>query len=88
MLCALGWAVSVFIGSWLATRLGANRHPGHGIIVGGILLGLAIFNMAMLPYPAWFWLNLISFPVCFISGSLLGRGKGRAPLQQDLNGKS
>lgn len=71
---AMAWALTVFVSSWLATRLGTNRQPAHGIVVGMILLGLAIFNMSLLPYPLWFWGNLLTFPACFLSGSRLGRG--------------
>jgi hypothetical protein len=73
LLCAMGWWLTVFVSSALATRLGVNRHPVHGLVVGSILLALAIFNMAMLPYPAWFWVNLVTFPLSCLAGIWLGR---------------
>ena len=75
LLAVLGWTLGTFVSSWIATRMGHNRHPAHGIVTGAILLALAVMNMAMLPYPAWFWvLNLVAFPACGYFGSRLGRG--------------
>ena len=74
LLASLGWGLGTLASSWLATRLGPKRHAAHGFAVGLILLALAVANMAMLPYPAWFWiLNLIVFPACFCFGARLGR---------------
>lgn len=67
------WGLTTFLGSWVAARLGTGRHRAHGIVVGLILLGLAIMNMSMLPYPIWFWVgNLVAFPLGFYFGSRLG----------------
>lgn len=78
--CAVGWAAMPFAGSWLATLLG--RHPAHGIIVGGILLALAGFNMYMLPYPLWFpAVILVAFPLGTLLGTWLGRGTTPLPMQ-------
>ena len=73
LLCAVGWWLSVFAGGWLATRLGTNRHVAHGIIVGMILLAMAVANMMMLPYPSWFWINLLTFPAFCAAGIWLAR---------------
>ncbi len=73
LLCTVGWWLTVLVSCWMATRLGANRHPAHGIVVGLILLALAVFNMAMLPYPLWFWINLIAFPASCLCGIWLAR---------------
>ena len=73
LLVVVAWGLTTFVGSWLATRLGAGRHPAHGIVVGAILLAAVAFNMAMLPYPIWFWVNLIVFPVCCFWGIKLAR---------------
>jgi hypothetical protein len=74
LLASLGWGLGTLASSWLAVRLGPKRHAAHGIAVGLILLALAVANMAMLPYPAWFWiLNLTVFPTCFCFGARLGR---------------
>jgi hypothetical protein len=72
----VGWGLAAFTSSWAATRLGANRHPAHGIGLGLLLLAAAVLNMLMLPYPAWFWVAvLIALPVCFLLGARLGRGR-------------
>jgi hypothetical protein len=69
------WAVAPFAGAWLATRLGTNRHPAHGYVVGAILLALAGLNMAMLPYPVWFPIVIVgTFLVGTFCGTRLGRG--------------
>ena len=69
----LAWSLTTFLCSWLATRLGSERHLAHGIVVGSILLALAIINMSMLPYPVWFWAgNLTLFPLGFYAGARLG----------------
>ena len=74
LLASLGWGLGTLASSWLATRLGPKRKAVYGIAVGLILLALAIANMAMLPYPTWFWAsNLILFPLCFCFGARLGR---------------
>ncbi len=79
LLVVLGWGLCTFVSSWLSTRIGSKRHPAHGILIGAILLTLAIVNMAMLPYPVWFWiLNLFGFPACCYAGVMLGRGREAA----------
>lgn len=69
LLCAVGWWLTVLASCWLATRIGARRHAAHGIVVGVILLGMAILNMSLLPYPLWFWMNVIIFPACCALGT-------------------
>lgn len=69
------WGMTVFVSSWVATRLGTGRHLAHGLVVGAILLAAAVFNMAMLPYPSWFWINLIVFPMAFFWGAKLAQGR-------------
>jgi hypothetical protein len=63
------WAAAPLSGAWLATRLGTTRHAAHGLVVGAILLALAGFNMAMLPYPLWFPIVIVS---TFLLGTILG----------------
>lgn len=76
LLAVLGWWLCTFVSSWLSTHIGYKKHPAHGILVGAILLTLAVVNMAMLPYPAWFWiLNLVGFPACSCAGIMLGCGR-------------
>lgn len=75
LLGAVGWGLTVFVSAWLATRLGSKRHLAHGVLVGALLLTAALFNMAMLPYPIWFWIfNLIAFPAGAWYGAKLGQG--------------
>ena len=67
--------MTVFVSSWLATRLGTGRHLAHGLVVGAILFAAVVFNMAMLPYPIWFWVNLIVFPIACLWGAKLAQGR-------------
>ncbi|MSR79362.1 MAG: hypothetical protein EXS11_01400 [Gemmataceae bacterium] len=52
--CGLFWSITAFVSTWTATRLGPGRHPAHGYGLGGFLLGMAVFNIVILPYPIWF----------------------------------
>jgi hypothetical protein len=73
--CTAIWAAAPLSGAWLATRLGTGRHASHGFVVGAVLLALAGFNMAMLPYPVWFLVvNLVTFPLGTFLGVRLARG--------------
>jgi len=80
-LAAVAWGFTTFVSVWLATRLGAGRHPAHGIVVGLILLSAGVMNMLMLPYPIWFeLLNLVTFPLGIYWGVKLARaGRGGSP---------
>lgn len=60
------WACTAFIGTWISGRLG-NRLAA--IVVGGLLLAAAIFNIAMLPYPLWFALVQ---PIAILAAVALG----------------
>jgi hypothetical protein len=76
LLAGMAWGLTTFFSAWLATRLGADRHPAHGILVGLLLLSAAIANMSMLPYPKWFWiLNLVVLPTGMCLGAWLGRAR-------------
>ncbi len=74
----VAWGISVFVSVWVATRLGTNRHPAHGIVVGLLLLSAAACNMAMLPYPARFEVaNYLLLPLAVFLGVKVGRGYDR-----------
>ena len=75
-ICALMYGATTFISAWLATRLGATRHPAHGYGVGAFLILAVIYNMSQLPYPLWFEvLVLLLFPLGIYWGVKLGRGE-------------
>ena len=76
LLGGVGWGATMFISVWLATRLGSNRNPIHGYVVGVILIAAAIFNISMLPYPTWFsLLNLVVLPAALYCGVRLARAR-------------
>ena len=80
LLASSGWGLAVFLSSWVATRVGANRHPAHGIALGSLLFLAAVANMLMLPYPVLFWAaNLSVLPVGLIAGPMLGKLPARPP---------
>jgi hypothetical protein len=85
-LAVLAYGMTVFVSSWVATRLGTGRHPAHGIVVGALLLAAIVCNMAMLPYPIWFWVNLIVFPMACLAGAK--QAQGRPAKQPPADGPS
>ena len=66
---SVGWTLTVVAASWTATRMGTGRHPAHGLGIGGFLLGLAVFNMVILPYPILF--KVVTF-ITLSLGAYLG----------------
>ena len=81
-----GWGATTFASTWLATRVGAARHPAHGIVVGSLLLLAVVFNMYHLPYPLWFEvLNLVVFPLGIYYGVKLGREERNAKSVTDIS---
>ena len=72
----VGWGGTMFISTWLATRLGARRHPAHGFGVGSLLLLAVIYNMYHLPYPIWFViLDLVVLSLGIYYGTKMGGGE-------------
>lgn len=72
----LGWSLTMFIVCWLATRLGANRHPAHGYGIGALLLAAAAFNIASLPYALWFKIvSIVVLPLSMYLGVFLARAR-------------
>ncbi|NKB32786.1 MAG: hypothetical protein GKR91_06775 [Pseudomonadales bacterium] len=81
-LAGVGWGGLMLACTFIATRLGHNRHPGHGYGVGLFLLAMAVYNMAMLPYPIWLWvLNLTVLPAAAYLGTTLAQENQLTPEQ-------
>lgn len=68
IIAVIGWNLATLAGPWIATLLSRNQRPWPGILLGISLIGMAVFNMAMLPYPIWFWIsNLLGLPAtCYL----------------------
>jgi len=82
-IAVVGWGVTTFVSAWIATRLGAGRHPAHGFAIGSLLFVAAAFNMYMLPYPIWFELAiLLILPLAILGAVKLGRAP--QPHQSDV----
>ena len=76
VIAVAGWGLAVLSGTWVATRLGAGRHPAPGLVVGSLLLAAAVMNMLMLPCPIGFWVgNLVVFPSATYLGTKWGRAR-------------
>ena len=76
LLGGVGWGGTMFFSVWMATRLGSNRKPIHGYLVGVTLISAVIFNISMLPYPTWFsLLNLVVLPTALYFGVRLGKAR-------------
>ena len=64
-----GMGRTAFLGTWTAYRIG-NRGPAA--VVGLVLLAGLVFNLSMLPYPAWFKVaNLLVIPIAIVLGGHL-----------------
>lgn len=73
-IAAIGWLLTAFVGAWLATRLGNDRHPTHGYMVGTILFLAAAYNMLFLPYQLWFEIVIfLGVPLVIFLGVMLAR---------------
>lgn len=72
----VGWGATMLVSTYLATRLGTHRHPAHGYGVATITIALVIFNLSMLPYPAWYWIfMLVVMPAAAFFGIRLGKAR-------------
>jgi hypothetical protein len=79
-MAVVAWGGTTFVSVWLATRMGAGRHPAHGIGVGSLLFLAAAFNMFMLPYPVWFKIvSLLVLPLAIFAAVKLGRAPQSRP---------
>ncbi|WP_435007639.1 hypothetical protein P12x_004906 [Tundrisphaera lichenicola] len=74
------WAATTFASMWLAGRIGGR---GSSAVVGLILLAGVVYNVAKLPYPAWFKVaTLIAIPAAIYLG-LRSRRKASAVNSED-----
>lgn len=68
---ALAWGATAAAATWVASRAGGRP---AGIIVALLLAWALIFNLSMLPYPAWFEIAMaIAFPIACLLGIRYGR---------------
>jgi hypothetical protein len=68
-LVVAAWAVTAFVGTWTARRLG---NLCSFAIVSLLLLAALVFNISKLPYPMWFKIgNLLAIPAAIVAGGRL-----------------
>jgi Na+-transporting methylmalonyl-CoA/oxaloacetate decarboxylase gamma subunit len=63
------WAAAALVSTWTARKIG-NLYSSA--IVGLLLVAALVFNISMLPYPAWFKIAcLLAIPAAAFAGSRL-----------------
>lgn len=78
LLVAFAWLAASFTGALIAQRIDHSRVPVPALITGGILLALAIYNLVVLPHPAWFRaLGVFVFLPGTVFGIFVGRRRQR-----------
>lgn len=50
--------LQAFGGGWVAARLGASRPMFLAGIIGALTLAGAVYNLVLLPGPAWMWVDV------------------------------
>lgn len=68
----IAYAVGSFIGGLVAALIATDNKNGKALTVGGILLGLGVINLIMIPHPIWMIiLGLAVFiPFAYIGGKI------------------
>lgn len=51
----LGYALGALLSGFVATKVVGNNKPTAAMICGIIFLFFTLYNMVLLPTPAWFW---------------------------------
>jgi len=72
----ISYLIGAFCGGWLAAFLSTCRKMMVALMVGIILLALGIWNLAMVPHPAWFTvLTVVIFLPAAYGGARMAIGK-------------
>ena len=73
LLGGVGYGTTMFVCTFVATRLGSKTHTWHGYGIGLFLFAMVVLNMTQLPYPVWFWVMMFTvLPVAAYFGTMLG----------------
>ena len=84
LLGGLGYGVTMFICTLIATRVGHNRNPWHGYGIGGFLFAMVVCNLMMLLYPVWYWvMNFLVHPIAAYAGTKFGIEKSLTQIVEE-----
>lgn len=74
----LGYALGALLSGFVATKVANNNKPTAAMICGIIFLFFTIYNMVLLPTPAWFWvLGIVVWGLVLVGYKLaLNKNKG------------
>ena len=73
LLGGVGYGTTMFVCTFVATRLGSKKNVWHGYGIGLFLFSMVVCNMIQLPYPIWFWGMMFTIlPVAAYFGTMLG----------------
>ncbi|MFC3158282.1 hypothetical protein SAMN05443633_110162 [Chryseobacterium arachidis] len=71
----LGYALGALISGFVSTKIANNNTPVAAVSCGIIFLFFTIYNMIMLPTPAWFWVLGIAVWGLVLAGYKLALNK-------------
>ncbi len=74
LLILSGYALGSFTGGFVAAYISHDKKILRGVTVGGILMGLGIYNLMTLQHPTW--VIVVAF-FCFIPFAYLGGRYGK-----------
>ncbi len=70
LLVILGYALGSLAGGFVASVIASTKKSSKAIAVGGILMGLGLFNLFNIPHPVWVIISalVVFLPFAFIGG--------------------
>lgn len=74
----LGYALGALLSGFVATKVANNNKPTAAIICGIIFMFFTIYNMVVLPTPAWFWVLGIAVWGLVLAGYKLALNTNKA----------
>lgn len=78
-LLGVGYGLTTLVCTFLTTCIGSiERNLWFGYGVGALIFAMVVINLAMLPYPIWYWVFMLTMlPIASLGGpKLAGRLAG------------